>query len=69
VLKERAGVPVAASAAVALAEKLLDGITMLVLVAPILWLLPDLPPWVGYAVLICSAVAITIFFMLASSGD
>jgi uncharacterized membrane protein YbhN (UPF0104 family) len=58
VLKRRDGIPVAESAAVAFAEKLLDGASLLLLVAPILWLLPGLPSWVGFAILVCSAVAI-----------
>lgn len=61
VLKRRDGVPVAESAATAFAEKLLDGASMLLLVAPILWLLPDLPPWVGFAILLCAGIAIGMF--------
>jgi uncharacterized membrane protein YbhN (UPF0104 family) len=57
-LKRRDGVPVAESAAVAFAEKLLDGASMLLLVAPVLWLLPGLPSWVGYSILLCSGIAL-----------
>src|SRR5205085_7527447 len=57
-LKRHDGVPVAESAAVAFGEKLLDGASMLLLVAPVLWLLPDLPSWVGYAILLCSGIAL-----------
>jgi len=57
-LKRRDGVPVADAAAVAVAEKLLDGVSMLILVAPVPWLLPDLPAWVGEAILTCSAIAV-----------
>ena len=60
-LKRRDGVPAAATAAVAVAEKLLDGITMLVLVAPVPWLLPGLPKWVGGSILLCSAIAVVLF--------
>src|SRR5262249_50285703 len=57
-LKRRDGVPVADSAAVAVAEKLLDGVAMLILVAPVPWLLPDLPAWVSEAIITCSAIAV-----------
>ena len=42
-LKRRDGVPVADTAAVAVTEKLLDGITMVILAAPVPWLVPGLP--------------------------
>ncbi|HEU0036698.1 MAG TPA: lysylphosphatidylglycerol synthase transmembrane domain-containing protein [Kofleriaceae bacterium] len=45
-LKRRDGVPASATVAVALAEKLLDALSMLILVAPIPWLLPGLSGWV-----------------------
>jgi glycosyltransferase 2 family protein len=60
-LKRRDGVPVADAAAVAVAEKLLDGVTILMMVAPIPWLLPGLPAWVGTALLACAGVAIVAF--------
>ena len=45
------GVPLTQSAAVALAEKLIDVLAMLLIMAPIPWLLPGLPPsvswWIG----------------------
>jgi hypothetical protein len=63
-LKRRDGVPVADTAAVAVAEKLLDGVTILVLAAPIPWLLPDLPPWVATAIGGCAAIAIAAFIAL-----
>lgn len=56
-LKRRDGVPVSDSAAVAVAEKLLDGVSMLLLVAPVPWLLPDLPSWVERSILICASIA------------
>src|SRR5215813_2443986 len=46
-LKRRDGVPVSDTAAVAVAEKLLDGISMIILVAPVPFLLPGLPSKVG----------------------
>jgi hypothetical protein len=63
-LKRRDGVPAADSAAVAVAEKLLDIITMLILVAPVPWLLPDLPSWVARGIAISAASAIALFFVL-----
>mgnify|MGYP000045846585 CR=1 FL=1 len=64
VLKRRDGVPAADSAAVAVAEKLLDGISMLILVAPLPWLLPDLPTEATVAILICAGVAFVAFVAL-----
>ena len=58
VLKRRHGVPIADSAGVAFAEKVLDGATMLLLVAPVPLLLPGLEPWVGRSILLCGAIAI-----------
>lgn len=60
VLKKRHGVPVADCAAVAVTEKLLDGLTMMILVAPVPWLVPGLPAWVGRAMFVCGAVAFLI---------
>lgn len=60
VLKKRHGVPVADCAAVAVTEKLLDGLTMMILVAPVPWLVPGLPSWVGRAMFACGAVAFAI---------
>ena len=63
-LKKRDGVPVADVAAVAIAEKLLDGVSMLILVAPLPWLLPHLEPWVTNSILICAAIAVVAFIAL-----
>jgi glycosyltransferase 2 family protein len=59
-LKRRDGVPIAESAAVAVVEKLLDGVAMVIVMAPLPWLLPDLPAWVRHAVMIGSPVALAI---------
>ena len=64
VLKRRDGVPAADTAAVAVSEKLLDGISMLILVAPVPWLLPGLPSWVSGAIALCAAIAIVLFVAL-----
>ncbi|MEP6865287.1 MAG: lysylphosphatidylglycerol synthase transmembrane domain-containing protein [Deltaproteobacteria bacterium] len=63
-LKKRDGVPTADIAAVAIAEKLLDGVTILMFVAPLPWLLPDLPAWVTDSILICSGLALAAFIGL-----
>ena len=60
-LKKRDGVPVADVAAVAIAEKLLDAVSMLIMVAPLHWLLPDLPTWVTHSILICAVIAVVAF--------
>ncbi|HEX2685124.1 MAG TPA: lysylphosphatidylglycerol synthase transmembrane domain-containing protein [Kofleriaceae bacterium] len=63
-LKRRDGVPAADTTAVAVAEKLLDGISMLIIVAPVPWLLPGLPRWVAGAIAIAAAIAIALFIVL-----
>lgn len=63
-LKKRDGVPTADVAGVAIAEKLLDGVTILAFVAPLPWLLPDLPAWVTDSILICTGVALVAFIGL-----
>jgi uncharacterized protein (TIRG00374 family) len=63
-LKRRDGVPAADTAAVAVAEKLLDGISMLIIVAPVPWLLPGLPSWVAGAIGLCAAIAVVLFIAL-----
>jgi len=63
-LKRRENVPAADTAAVAVAEKLLDGITMLILVAPVPWLIPRLPAWVGGSIAMCAGIAVGVFIGL-----
>jgi uncharacterized protein (TIRG00374 family) len=63
-LKRREGVPVADTAAVAVAEKLLDGLTIVMLVAPVPWLVPGLPSWVATAIAGCAAIGIALFIGL-----
>jgi uncharacterized membrane protein YbhN (UPF0104 family) len=50
-LKRRDDVPMRISAAVAVAEKLVDAISMLIVCAPIPLLLPGLPRWVAHSIL------------------
>jgi uncharacterized membrane protein YbhN (UPF0104 family) len=64
-LKRRDGVPTADVAAVAIAEKLLDGVTMLILVAPLPWLLPGLDRWVATSIEICAALALGALVVLS----
>ena len=63
-LKRRDGVPVSDTAAVAVAEKLLDGISMIILVAPVPFLLPGLPWQVAGGIALCAAVALLLFIAL-----
>jgi uncharacterized membrane protein YbhN (UPF0104 family) len=61
VLKKRHGVPITDCAAVAITEKLLDGLSMMMLVAPVPWLVPGLPAWVGRTMAACGAIALVLF--------
>jgi uncharacterized membrane protein YbhN (UPF0104 family) len=63
-LKSRHDVPASSSAAVAVAEKLLDGLSMAVCVAPLPWLLPGLPGWVGRTILIVAVVGVGLIGLL-----
>ena len=63
-LKKRDGVPASSSIAVAFAEKLLCAISLVALVAPVPWLLPGLPQWVGGAITIAAVVTIGVFIVL-----
>jgi hypothetical protein len=60
-LKTRHDVPTADSAAAAVGQKLIDGVTMLLFVSPIPLLLPGVPAWIGRAILIGAAIAIALF--------
>jgi len=63
-LKRRDGVPVITSTAVALAEKLLDAITLLLFCAPIPLLLPELPSWVANTILLATGIALGLFIAI-----
>lgn len=54
-LKARDGVPLPNVMAVAVAEKVLDALAMLLLVAPLPWLLDDLPVWVARTIALMCA--------------
>src|SRR5262249_32724867 len=51
-LKRHDGVPVTTGASVALAEKLLDGSALVLVVSQLLWIMPGLPAWVGRSILL-----------------
>ncbi len=57
-LRKRHGVPAADSTAVAVADKLLHSVTLLLLAAPLPFLLPRLPAWVGTSLIVSSSVAV-----------
>lgn len=63
-LKQREGVPIADSAAAVVAQKVVDGLTMILFVAPTPLLVPDLPTWVGRAIAIVAAVTLVVFVAL-----
>jgi glycosyltransferase 2 family protein len=59
-LRQRDGVPAADSTGVAVTDKLLHAVTLLLLAAPLPWLLPRLPRWVGDSLLLCAIVAAAV---------
>jgi uncharacterized protein (TIRG00374 family) len=63
-LKRRDGVPAADTVAVAVAEKVLDGISMLIIVAPVPLLLPGLPRSVAGGIALVAAIFIALFIAL-----
>jgi uncharacterized protein (TIRG00374 family) len=63
-LRQRDGVPASDSTAVAVTDKLLHAVSLLMLAAPLPLLLPRLPPWVGDSLMISSSVAVGLFAAL-----
>jgi len=63
-LKARDNVPASDATGVAIAEKLLDAVTLLLVCAPAPFLLPQLPRWVTTAMLVCGAVAVGLLLAL-----
>jgi hypothetical protein len=63
-LKRRDGVAIRTSAAVAVAETLVDAISMLIISAPIPLLLPGLPAWVSRSILILLGVGVGLLVLL-----
>ena len=67
-LKRDYGVMMTSSSSVAVAEKLVDGIAMLIVLAPLPWLLPELPSWIGRGIVGFSLVlggALVVLWFLA----
>ncbi len=66
-LKRRDGVPAADTTAIVVAGKNLEYAALLVLVAPVPWLLPVLPRWVGGTIALCGAIvgAVLVAFWVA----
>jgi uncharacterized membrane protein YbhN (UPF0104 family) len=65
VLRARYGIPASVTTAVAVAEKIIDGLSMAICVAPLPWLLPGLPDWVGHTILIVGGVGVALIAALA----
>jgi glycosyltransferase 2 family protein len=63
-LRDREGVPMVQSAAVAVAEKLLDIVAILIVVAPIPWLVPNLPAWLSWWIAGLSAATVVLLLVL-----
>lgn len=57
-LKTRDNVPAAESAAIAVTDKLLHAVSLLLLAAPLPLLVPGLPTWVENSMLVCAGIAI-----------
>ncbi len=64
-LKSRDQVPVARTLAVAGAEKVLDGVSLMMLVGPLPWLVPQLPAWVANSLAVVAAVSVACVVVLA----
>ncbi len=67
-LQQRHGVPLTTSAAILAIEKVADVASLLLLISPLPWLIPDLPPSVGHAlrVLPCIVVLAAVAMAVAS---
>ena len=50
-LKQREGISKTTTAGIAVVEKVLEGLAMLIFVAPVPWLLPSLPKWISTSIL------------------
>lgn len=59
-LQTREQVPVPVAVGVALAEKMLNVSALVLLVLPLPWLVPGLPPWLTGAALACGAVVVAL---------
>lgn len=71
-LKRREGVPAADTAAIFVVHKLLDAVAMLVVMAPVPWLIRGLPPWIPTALVLCASgtlVALATLYVLSRRVD
>jgi uncharacterized membrane protein YbhN (UPF0104 family) len=59
-LRRRDQVPVALLASVAIGEKIIDALAMLIIVAPIAWLLPGLPAWLVRTAIVLLVIALVV---------
>jgi uncharacterized protein (TIRG00374 family) len=57
-LRQEHGIPLKQSVGVALGEKVLDGLALLLLVIPLPWLVPDLPAWAAHTIEGLAALAV-----------
>lgn len=60
-LERRDHVPPDDTATAAMLEKILDGVAMQLLIAPVPWLVPGLPAWINQAIVISVAATIAAF--------
>jgi glycosyltransferase 2 family protein len=65
-LKRDKGIPMPTSAAVAVVERILDCVAMLIVLAPLPWLLPGLPAWVGHVFMSLLVLAAALLIALAA---
>ena len=65
-LQCRDGVAPAMTVSTALAEKVLDALALFLLAAPLPWLLPNLPAWVGRSVGIGLAIGVVLLVLLVA---
>jgi len=68
-LKRQDGVPATRSAAVAIAEKILDGVSMVLVMAPLPWLMPELPASVTWWIAGLAGFAIVLILALRIAMD
>ncbi|MEO7999290.1 MAG: lysylphosphatidylglycerol synthase transmembrane domain-containing protein [Gemmatimonadaceae bacterium] len=70
-LKRDYDVTIASSSSVAIAEKLMDGVAMLIVLAPLPWLMPGLPNWIGRGIVgfsIVLGIALVVLWFIAPAA-
>jgi uncharacterized membrane protein YbhN (UPF0104 family) len=65
-LKRDQEIPMPSSAAVAVVERILDCVAMLIVLAPVPWLLPGLPAWVGHVLVTLLVLASALLIVVAT---